>query len=78
MINNISSETVKSRIKDINKETPVFWTNLVKEPQEISLRMTARNNLMLDQVLANQAVIIDNQNKIMEKMGIGNKLNIQG
>ena len=65
-LNNISKEAVKDRLKELNKETPMFYTtSFIKEPQEISLRTVARNNIMLEQVLQNQAKILENQEKIL-------------
>lgn len=65
-LNNISKETVKDRLKELNKETPmIYTTSFIKEPQEISLRTVARNNIMLEQVLQNQAKILENQEKIL-------------
>jgi len=66
MVNGISPDMVKARIKEINSETPVIWTNLIKSPQELSVRTTARNNIMLDTVIANQNVIYKNQAQIIE------------
>ena len=69
-IDNISPQEVKDRLKLLNQDTPVIYlTSLVKEPQEITLRTVARNNIMLDNVLANQQIIIQNQNKILSKLG---------
>lgn len=69
MINGISTDTVKTRLKEINSETPMLWTtSFIKSPQEITARTAVRNNLMLDTVLANQKTIIENQNKILEKL----------
>lgn len=70
-LNNISRDVVKERLKELNKDSPaIYTTSLIKEPQEISLRAVARNNIMLEQVLQNQAKIIENQEKIL-----GSKLN---
>jgi len=70
-ISGISSEQVKERLKQINGETPIIWTtSLLNSPQELTVRTVARNNIMLEKVL-------DNQNKIMEKMGIGDKLDVK-
>ena len=64
-LNNISKEEVKERLNALNKETPMLYTtSFIKEPQEISLRTVARNNIMLEQVLQNQAKILENQEKI--------------
>lgn len=46
-----------------------------KSPQELTVRTTARNNLMIEQVLLNQMLLMQNQNKIMEKIGLGNNVN---
>ena len=65
-LNNISKEEVKERLNALNKETPALYTtSFIKEPQEISLRTVARNNIMLEQVLQNQAKILENQEKIL-------------
>lgn len=70
-LNNISRDVVKERLKELNKDSPaIYTTSFIKEPQEISLRAVARNNIMLEQVLQNQAKIIENQEKIL-----GSKLN---
>lgn len=70
-INGISSETVKARLKEINEETPIFWTtSLIKSPQELTVRTATRNNIMLEKIL-------ENQSKIMEKMGIGENLDVK-
>ena len=54
----------------MNKDTPVIYlTSLVKEPQEITLRTVARNNIMLDNILENQQIILQNQNEILSKLG---------
>ena len=69
-INNITPQDVKDRLKLLNKDTPVIYlTSLVKEPQEITLRTVARNNIMLDNILANQQIILQNQNEILSKLG---------
>ena len=69
-IDNISSQEVKERLKLLNKDTPVIYlTSLVKEPQEITLRTVARNNIMLDNILENQQIILRNQNEILNKLG---------
>jgi len=66
----ISSQEVTDRLKLLNKDTPVIYlTSLVKEPQEITLRAVARNNIMLDNIIANQEIIIKNQNEILTKLG---------
>ena len=68
-IANLDSKEVKNRLKDLNDDTPVLYlTSLVKEPQEITLRTTARNNIMLDNVLSNQEVIMNNQEKILNRL----------
>ncbi len=65
-LNNIPKEAVKERLNALNKETPALYTtSFIKEPQEISLRTVARNNIMLEQVLQNQAKILENQEKIL-------------
>ncbi len=65
-LNNISRDVVKERLKELNKDSPaIYTTSLIKEPQEISLRAVARNNIMLEQVLQNQAKILENQEKIL-------------
>lgn len=77
-INGIPTVDVKTRLEDINKETPIIWsTSLIKSPQEITARTAVRNNLMLDKVLDNQNKIMQNQTLIMEKMGIGKGLDVQ-
>lgn len=77
-LNGITSADVKARIKQINEETPIFWTaSFIKEPQELTVRTTARNNIMLEKVLENQAKIIANQNIIAEKLGLGEKLDVK-
>lgn len=77
-ISGISSEEVKARLKQINEDTPVIWTtSLVKEPQELSVRTVVRNNIMLEKVLDNQAQIMKNQAVMMEKMGVGEKLDLK-
>lgn len=69
-IDNITPQDVKDRLKLLNKDTPVIYlTSLVKEPQEITLRTVARNNIMLDNILANQQIILQNQNEILSKLG---------
>lgn len=69
MINNISKESAKTRLQELNKETPMIWTtSFIKSPQEITALTAARNNIMLDTVVANQKTIIENQNKIIEKL----------
>lgn len=71
----ITPDLVNARIKHINEETPLIWTNMWKSPQELTVRTTARNNLMIEQVLLNQMLLMQNQNKIMEKIGLGNNVN---
>ena len=69
-IDNIKPQDVKDRLKLLNKDTPVIYlTSLVKEPQEITLRTVARNNIMLDNILENQQIILQNQNEILSKLG---------
>ena len=69
-IDNITPQEVKDRLKLLNKDTPVVYlTSLVKEPQEITLRTIARNNIMLDNILTNQQIILQNQNEILSKLG---------
>ena len=79
-INGLSSDEVKTRLKDVNKETPLLWatTSLVKAPQEVTARTAVRNNLMLDKVLANQSTIIRNQEAIAKKISLGTKLDVSG
>ena len=75
-IDNISPQEVKDRLKLLNKDTPlVYLTSLVKEPQEITLRTVARNNIMLDNVLANQQIIMQKQDEILSKLG--NNLDVE-
>lgn len=69
-IDNITPQEVKDRLKLLNKDTPVIYlTSLVKEPQEITLRIVARNNIMLDNIIENQQIILKNQNEILSKLG---------
>lgn len=69
-IDNITPLEVKDRLKLLNKDTPVIYlTSLVKEPQEITLRIVARNNIMLDNIIENQQIILKNQNEILSKLG---------
>ena len=69
-IDSIAPEEVKDRLKLLNKDTPnIYLTSLIKEPQEITLRTVARNNIMLDNILANQQTILKNQNEILSKLG---------
>lgn len=75
---NISPDAVSNRIKEINKQTPLLWTNIVKSPQELTVRTTAMNNIMLEDVLKNQNEIMKNQNEIMKNMGLGKQLNAHG
>jgi len=71
-ISGITSDDVKTRLKQINEDTPIIWTtSLIKSPQELTVRTVTRNNIMLEKVLKNQS-------KIMEKMGIGDKLDVKG
>lgn len=68
-VNGIQPNLVTKRIKEINSETPILWTtSLIKSPQELTVRTTARNNIMLENVLANQTKIIENQEKILNAM----------
>lgn len=70
-INGITGEQVKERLKEINKDTPIVWTSsLLNSPSELTARTVARNNIMLEQVLANQK-------KIMAKLGMGEKMDVQ-
>ena len=65
-LNNIPKDDVKQRLKELNGDAPVFYTtSFIKEPQEITLRAAARNNIMLEQILQNQKKILENQNKIL-------------
>lgn len=69
-IDNITPQEVKDRLKLLNKDTPVIYlTSLVKEPQEITLRIVARNNIILDNIIENQQIILKNQNEILSKLG---------
>ncbi len=69
-LNNISRDAVTERLKLLNGDTPaIYTTSFIKQPQEITLRAVARNNMMLEQILENQNKILENQNKIL-----GNKL----
>lgn len=69
-LNNISRNDVTERLRLLNSDTPIFYTtSFIKQPQEITLRTVARNNMMLEQILENQNKILENQNKIL-----GNKL----
>lgn len=69
-IDNITPLEVKDRLKLLNKDTPVIYlTSLVKEPQEITLRIVARNNIILDNIIENQQIILKNQNEILSKLG---------
>lgn len=70
-INGITSEQVKDRLKQVNKDTPLIWTSsIMNSPAELTARIAARNNIMLENVLANQK-------KIMAKLGIGEKMDVQ-
>lgn len=69
-LNNISRNDVTERLRLLNSDTPmIYTTSFIKQPQEITLRTVARNNMMLEQILENQNKILENQNKIL-----GNKL----
>lgn len=69
-LNNISRNDVTERLRLLNADTPIIYTtSVIKQPQEITLRTVARNNMMLEQILENQNKILENQNKIL-----GNKL----
>lgn len=71
-LNNIPKEDVKQRLHELNSDAPIIYTtSLIKEPQEITLRAVARNNIMLEQILQNQNKILENQNKIL-----GSKLSV--
>lgn len=72
MINGISSDEVKARLKEVNSDTPIIWTtSLMNQPQELSVRLEARNNIMLDKMLKNQQLI-------MKKLGVGENLDVAG
>ena len=65
-LNDIPKEDVKQRLRELNRDAPIFYTtSLIKAPQEITLRAVARNNIMLEQILQNQNKILENQNKIL-------------
>lgn len=73
-VNGITSSEIKTRTKQINEDTLVLNRSIMST----SATTSVRNNIMLDKVLANQNTIIENQNKIMQKLGIGEKLDIKG
>lgn len=72
-VNGISDNQVKARARDISNgnEFPTA------ERAELTYIAVIRNNIMLDNILTNQKTIIDNQNKIMQKLGIGENIDIK-
>lgn len=75
MINGINIQNPKSRLRKIQKEvavSPFSWDS-GKNATEVALA----NNFALEEVLKNQQTIIENQNKIIRQLSLGNKLNIQ-
>lgn len=73
-INGITSSEIQTRTKQINEDTSILNRSIMST----SATASVRNNIILDKVLANQNIIIENQNKIMQKLGIGEKLDIKG
>jgi hypothetical protein len=73
-VNGIANNDLNARISELyninsqNKNIPTYNFN------HDNFFATIRNNIMLDKVLVNQNTIMDNQNKIMQKLGIGEKI----
>lgn len=72
-INEITYDEVNKRLNQFYQET-----NGVGGCAQITQLVAGRNNIMIDKVLANQNTIISNQAKIMQKLGIGEQLDIKG
>lgn len=67
-INGITFNDVKDRTKSLSQANPI---DQAAPMRDITFYATVRNNIMLDK-------IIENQNKIMQKLGIGENLNVKG
>lgn len=67
-INGVTFNDVKARTKALSQVNPI---DQAAPMRDITFYATVRNNIMLDK-------IIENQNKIMQKLGIGENLNIKG
>ena len=72
---------VGKRVKELQKETIknsqlLDLSNLAINPMHVNMYAVSKNNIMLDNVLANQEIIMKNQAQIMNKLG--GSLDIQG
>ncbi len=74
MINEIKTELTKPRLKDIQQKVklkPFMW-----DSGRNATKVAISNNFALEEVLKNQQTIIDNQNKIIRQLAMGNKVNV--
>lgn len=68
---------VGKRVRELQEESPYQRVGQVLKPTEVVIEhAVAKNNIMLENVLANQEAIMQNQAMIMNKLG-GN-LNLIG
>lgn len=75
-VNGITDKQVKFRRNDLEKSME-FVEPAGASRTELTYIASVRNNIMLDKVLSNQNIILENQNKIMQKLGIGENINIK-
>jgi len=75
MINGVSTQNSKARLKEIKNEVsaPVFMWDSGRTATKVALE----NNFAHEQVLKNQQKIIENQDKIIRQLAVGQKFNIK-
>lgn len=74
-INELSNNELNARMHELMSSDPI---DPITPKRDVPFYTSIRNNIMLDKVLANQKIIIENQKKIMQKLGIEAKLDISG
>lgn len=74
-LNGLTNKELNNRMNELIKTDPI---DQATPKRDVPFYTSIRNNVMLDKVLVNQKTIIENQNKIMQKLGIGEKLDIKG
>ena len=75
MINGVNIQNTKPRLKEIQKD--VSLNTFMWDSGRNATKVALANNFALEEVLKNQQTIIENQNKIIRHLAMGNKINIQ-
>lgn len=73
-INGLTNNELNTRMNELIKTDPI---DQATPKRDIPFYTSIRNNVMLDKVLANQKTLIQNQNKIMQKLEIGERLDLK-